>query len=64
MNYEVVDKIVFIGFIEIGKKIMVIVVKSIKWVILELGGKLFNIFLLDVNLKKVISGVLNGVMFN
>lgn len=64
INYDDVDKFVFIGFIEIGKKIMEKVVKNIKCVMLEFGGKLFNIILFDVNLKKVIFGVLNGVMFN
>jgi len=48
VDYDGVDKIVFIGFIDVGKWIVWVVVGGCKKVIFELGGKGVNIVYDDV----------------
>lgn len=63
--YKDIDKVVFIGLIEVGCLIMEVVVKSnLKWVILELGGKSLNIVFVDVDMDVVIEGFYFVLFFN
>lgn len=62
--YMDIDKVVFIGLIEVGKLIKEVVGKSnLKRVILELGGKSFCIVLVDVDLDNVVEFVYYGVFY-
>lgn len=55
--YDVV-KVFFIGSVFIGMKIMEMLVKGIKFVILEFGGKFLFIIFLDCDMNNVVKGVL------
>lgn len=67
--YDCIVKVVFIGLIEVGKYILKCVVESLIFLIVELGGKLLNIFMDDIfdyedsYVDKCVEGVL-FVFFN
>lgn len=58
-----VDLILFMGGIEIGKKIMQVVSGNVKKIVFEFGGKNLNIVFKDVDLEVVVDQVLNVVFF-
>lgn len=51
MEYEGVDKIVFIGSMCIGKEVMRLVFGMMKVIILEIGGKFLFVVFDDVDLE-------------
>lgn len=65
VEYMDIDKVVFMGLMEVGKFVMVVVVCSnLKFVILEFGGKLFMIICEDVNVDEVVEFVYFVLFFN
>ncbi len=64
VEHPLIDMIGFTGSTQTGKIIMANAAKSLKKVILELGGKSPNIIMPDADLSKAIPGALHGVMGN
>lgn len=54
-----VVKVLLIGLVLIGKKVYVVVVVEMKYVMMEFGGKFLLIIFDDVDLEGVIFGVIN-----
>ena len=61
--YNDVDKVVFIGIIEVGKLIVKAATGNLKKVTLELGGKSLNIVFEDA-VDGAIEGAANAIFFN
>jgi len=64
VEYFGVDKIVFIGLIDVGKCIVCVVVGGCKKVMFEFGGKGVNIVYDDVLFDQVVEGIVIGIFFN
>src|SRR5271168_455795 len=63
-THREVNKVVFTGSVEVGKKIARAAADSLKRVALELGGKSPNIFFADADFEAAIDGALFGVFIN
>lgn len=60
VNDLCVDKVLLMGFVLMGKKVYVVVVLGMKYVMMEFGGKFFLIIFDDVDIENVVGGVING----
>jgi acyl-CoA reductase-like NAD-dependent aldehyde dehydrogenase len=58
-----INKIIFTGSTEVGRKVMTAAAKGIKPVILELGGKDPAIVARDANIRRAAKGIVWGSMF-
>lgn len=64
VNHPGVDKIVFTGSTEVGKRIAQQIAGTKKKLTLELGGKAANILFEDAPIDQAIEGVIAGIYFN
>ena len=64
VEHPAVDKIAFIGSVEVGKLIMRGAASTLKKISLELGGKSPNIFFADADFEAAVDGALFGVFIN
>ncbi len=64
VNHPKVGKVAFTGSCDVGKAVMADCARSLKPVLLELGGKSPNIILEDANLEGAVAGALFGTFFH
>jgi acyl-CoA reductase-like NAD-dependent aldehyde dehydrogenase len=64
VNHSAVNLIAFTGSTETGKKIMSSGAKTLKRLVLELGGKSPNIIFKDADIENAIKGAINGIFYN